>query len=43
VGKNQQPKNITDICPYPAAVFNEETAAHAKPQLAAVQNVMIEA
>jgi hypothetical protein len=43
VGKNQQPKNIIIICPHPAEVFNEETTAHAKAQLAAVHGVMLEA
>jgi hypothetical protein len=43
VGKNQQPKNITVICPHPAAVFNEETTSHAKAQIAAVHSVMLEA
>jgi hypothetical protein len=36
-------KNITVICPHPAAVFNEETTSHAKAQLAAVHSVMLEA
>jgi CheY-like chemotaxis protein len=39
-------QNITVICPQPAAVFNEEeeaTAAHAKTQIAAVHNLMLEA
>jgi PleD family two-component response regulator len=42
VGKNQLPKNITVICPHPAEVFNKETTAHAKAQLAAVHGVMLE-
>jgi CheY-like chemotaxis protein len=39
--KNSQ--NITVVCPHPAAVFNEETTAHAKAQIAAVHSVMLEA
>jgi peptidyl-tRNA hydrolase len=36
-------QKITVICPHPAEVFNEETTAHAKAQLAAVHSVMLEA
>jgi hypothetical protein len=43
VGKNQQPKNITDICPHPAAVFNEKTTVYAKAQIAAVHSIMLKA
>ena len=35
-------QNITVICPHPAAVFNEETTAHAKAQIAAVHSLMLE-
>lgn len=36
-------QNITVICPHPAAVFNEETTAYAKAQIASVHSVMLEA
>jgi CheY-like chemotaxis protein len=36
-------QNITVICPHPAAVFNEETTAHAKAQIAVVHSLMLHA
>ncbi len=41
--KSSSQKNITVICPHPAAVFNEETTAHAKARIAAVHSVTLEA
>lgn len=36
-------KNITVICPHPAAIFNEETSADAKAQIAAVHSMIVQA
>lgn len=43
IRSSSQQKNITVLCPHPAVVFNEEKAAHAKAQIAAVHSVVLEA
>lgn len=40
--RSRSQKNITVICPHPAAVFNEETTAHAKARIAAVHSVTVQ-